>query len=45
MKKLVAGAVIAGVAVLGLRAAARHGREVCAEHCGGSDTTSQHCGC
>jgi hypothetical protein len=45
MKRLLVGAVLAGVAVAGLRAAARHGREMCAEHCGGSNTSDQACDC
>ena len=45
MKKLVVGAVVAGVAALGLRAAAQHSREMCADHCGGSNTDRQHSGC
>lgn len=43
MKQLVVGAAIAGAVVLGLRAAARRGQQMCAEHCG-SSAKSQHCG-
>ncbi len=45
MKRLIAGAVVTGVAMLGLRAAARHGRDMCAGHCGGSNANSQRSGC
>lgn len=43
MKRLLVAAAVSGVAVLGLRAAARHGRKMCAEHCGGSNPQSQRC--
>jgi hypothetical protein len=43
MKKLVIGAAIAGAAAVGLRAAARRGRQICAEHCSALCGSHQQC--
>jgi hypothetical protein len=43
MKKLVLGAAAAGVALVGLRAAARHCRTMLAQHCDSPCGHSQQC--
>lgn len=42
MKKLMLGAAVAGAALLSLRAAARHGCEVCVERCDASCGHNEH---